>query len=956
MSELSLPAKIRLVFANITVEPMLVCFILPSVMANLATQNLNLDKACRVNLRLEGRVCDGLALRDASYNRSDEVQVQKLVATMNAWKNVVQSFVPCLLLLFLGSWSDRHKRRKPCFLGPIVGETLACLGLLVCTHFYHELPAEFNAFFEAVPPSLTGGWFAMFMAVFSYVAGVTSLQTRTLRIGAVNIFANLSFTVGNALSGILYRHVGFYGIYSIAVLFYLAGFVYGVFAIKEIPQEGAECAEKGFFRDFFDVSHVADTFKVAFKKGERNRKARICTIMILCVVIVGPMHGEMSVLYLFLRYKFGWNEVDYSIYSTFYVITHMFGTLFSLVLFTKILKIDDAALGMLSSASRILASLVYAFAPNSFVFYVVSIGALIEILNGTTFIAMRSIMSKLVPSNELGKINSLFGLSEALVPIIYGPLYSIIYKLTINLLPGAFFIAGAILTAPSLFIFWLVLLIEAGLQSILTEEEPEAPKPVSLCHKAKLILTNITVEPILICYVLPSVMASLATQNLNLEKACRVNLHRDAALCDALTIRNDSAYNKTDEEEVQKLVATMNAWKNVVQSLVPSMLLLFLGSWSDRHQRRKPCIVTPIAGEICTCLGFLLCTYFFTQLPMEFNAFFESVPPSLTGGWFAMFMGVYSYVSSVSSVEMRTLRIGAVNLFSNVSVTIGIALSGILYNEIGFYGVFSLALVMYFTGLVYAVTRIKEAPKKDEIAKEPQKKVNPIRDFFDLKHIRDTFKVAFKEGARNRKRRICVIMVLVMVVIGPMHGEMNVMYLFVRYKFKWNSIDYSIYSTFHFVVHVCGTVFSLMFFTKFLKLDDAVLGMISSTSKICACLVYTFAPTSWVFYCGAVVEALNGTSFIAMRSIMSKLVPADELGKINSLFGVSEALMPLIYGPMYSMTYKATINVLPGAFYLLGGILTTPAVFIFFWLYREHQRDKKEEEKEEAQKVNLLQK
>lgn len=31
-------------------------------------------------------------------------------------------------------------------------------------------------------------------------------------------------------------------------------------------------------------------------------------------------------MYLFVRYKFGWNEIDYSIYSTFYVITHMFGT------------------------------------------------------------------------------------------------------------------------------------------------------------------------------------------------------------------------------------------------------------------------------------------------------------------------------------------------------------------------------------------------------------------------------------------------------------------------------------------------------------------------------------------------------------------------------------------------------------------------------------------------------
>lgn len=83
-----------------------------------------------------------------------------------------------------------------------------------------------------------------------------------------------------------------------------------------------------------------------------------------------------------------------------------------------------------------------------------------------------------------------------------------------------------------------------------------------------------------------------------------------------------------------------------------------------------------------------------------------------------------------------------------------------------------------------------------------------------------------------------------------------------------------------------------------------------------------------------------------MRSIASKLVPSDELGlfncmkhnvvikrefvgKINSLFGVCEALMPLVYGPMYSATYAATMKSMPGAFFLLGGLLTLPACIIF---------------------------
>uniref|UniRef100_A0A182TBF3 Major facilitator superfamily (MFS) profile domain-containing protein n=1 Tax=Anopheles maculatus TaxID=74869 RepID=A0A182TBF3_9DIPT len=101
---------------------------------------------------------------------------------------------------------------------------------------------------------------------------------------------------------------------------------------------------------------------------------------------------------------------------------------------------------------------------------------------------------------------------------------------------------------------------------------------------------------------------------------------------------------------------------------------------------------------------------------------------------------------------------------------------------------------------------------------------------------------------------------------------------------------------------------------------------------------------------------LNGTSFISMRSIASKLVASDELGKVNSLFGVAEALMPLVYAPLYTTVYSLSINVLPGAFFLLGGALTSPAVVIFLWMYRVHRREARElaEEKRAEDKYRQL--
>lgn len=49
-------------------------------------------------------------------------------------------------------------------------------------------------------------------------------------------------------------------------------------------------------------------------------------------------------------------------------------------------------------------------------------------------------------------------------------------------------------------------------------------KEMNFMEKCGHIRKSVTVEPMLACYIMPSVLANLATQNLNLEKACRVNL------------------------------------------------------------------------------------------------------------------------------------------------------------------------------------------------------------------------------------------------------------------------------------------------------------------------------------------------------------------------------------------------------------------------------------------------
>ncbi|XP_061704889.1 probable peptidoglycan muropeptide transporter SLC46 isoform X1 [Cydia pomonella] len=465
-----------------------------------------------------------------------------------------------------------------------------------------------------------------------------------------------------------------------------------------------------------------------------------------------------------------------------------------------------------------------------------------------------------------------------------------------------------------------------------TEITDDGWKDLDIVQKARRMISLITVEPILACYVMPSVLSALATQNLYLEKACRVNLGFEDHVCDALTRRETANYT-FEEEAVQTLVASVAGWKTVLQSFLPCGILIFLGAYSDRVGQRKFCMLLPIIGEFLTSVGLIVNTFFFYQLPVEVAAVTEAIFPALTGGWVTMFMGVFSYIADVTTEDQRTLRIGVVNLFYSLGVPVGAALSGILVRKIGLYGVFSLSATLYILSFMYGFFRIKEVKKPDVNVKPPKNCCEWLHTFFDMSLVKETLLVAFRRGPNNRRLRVIMLVVVLCVVIGPIYGEMSVMYLFTRYRFNWNEVDFSVFSTYAMCTSLVGTLFSVGVFSHLLKFDDAIIGVISCTSKILSGFMYAFATKTWHIYIAPLIEIFSGTSFIAMRSMVSKLVEKDELGKVNSFFGVAEAMMPLVYAPMYTSTYTATIKSFPGAFFVLGGALTVPAVVIFLWLY-----------------------
>lgn len=179
-------SRVKRIVAGLHVEPFILCYILSRTLMMLATQNLSLRKACRVNLHLSDETCTGLenpasrrlplSNRSAGFVDVDEVATQQLVADMFVWQLIIQSSVPCVLAVFIGSWSDRNRKRVPCMLLPMASELIRVAGLLACVYYFDELPMQVVGIVDAVPTALAGGRMVMFNALFSYVGDVTEVS------------------------------------------------------------------------------------------------------------------------------------------------------------------------------------------------------------------------------------------------------------------------------------------------------------------------------------------------------------------------------------------------------------------------------------------------------------------------------------------------------------------------------------------------------------------------------------------------------------------------------------------------------------------------------------------------------------------------------------------------------------------------------------------------------------
>lgn len=149
----------------------------------------------------------------------------------------------------------------------------------------------------------------------------------------------------------------------------------------------------------------------------------------------GSVNGNFFALASTTRSRSRIYRRDWPIFGLFHLYlchnigTHVFGWVIEFQYFKKI-------------KSEQYLSIIYLLAPA------------VDMMNGTMWVIAKAMVSKVVMSEEYGKVFTVFGLISSLVPLVADPAYAFLYRATVSsYLPGAVFFLSAALTLPPQIIY-----------------------------------------------------------------------------------------------------------------------------------------------------------------------------------------------------------------------------------------------------------------------------------------------------------------------------------------------------------------------------------------------------------------------------------------------------------------------------------------------------------------------
>lgn len=406
----------------------------------------------------------------------------------------------------------------------------------------------------------------------------------------------------------------------------------------------------------------------------------------------------------------------------------------------------------------------------------------------------------------------------------------------------------------------------------------------------------------------------------------------DKTTCDNLNTENNT---KEVEEALQPKVANINMTLLLLNSIVPAIMSLIVGSWSDIYGRKKILMIS-FSGYTSTLALITLFSYISDNVKLISPWWYlvAEMPMTFAGGWPLLDIAFCCYVADLSSEDMRSFRIGMIgvlNIMGNVSAYYS---SSFILSATNLTTVFLIAFLCCLIGFLWMIFFI------DETVKPPENMslIDQVKEIFSKERTQDIW-ITFKKYRENNGRKILWFLILIpALVVSTMHGTASLNYLFVREKFAWTLREWTIFESSNTLISALGLFIGLIIFKKYFKISDMKLAVFGLTLSVIDSTFKALATQPYHLYLSSGITLFRLLSMPMLRSIVSVVISHAEIGKVYSLTTCFEALSGLGAGPLYNVVYKSTFTTFPGAFYFLNaGIFALNLILTIFvsrWISR----------------------
>ena len=229
-------------------------------------------------------------------------------------------------------------------------------------------------------------------------------------------------------------------------------------------------------------------------------------------------------------------------------------------------------------------------------------------------------------------------------------------------------------------------------------------------------IASISVEPVMLLDGLAYSNMVVLAENLQIDKVCHINLNFSSEVC-----QNISQYPELRKEQ-QQAVSIFSMNNAIIMSILPLFFILFMGAWSDKYGRKIP-LLASMLGHCLYSGGYLLNSWVW-HWPVEY-LLVVGFMDSLGGGAVSFLTAANSYISDVTSEEVRTSRVGLANSIWFLGGPMGTLMGTYIYKAGGYQVLFGTSLAMHIIATLYIIFLLPESHGPFADKKKLNKVLNP---------------------------------------------------------------------------------------------------------------------------------------------------------------------------------------------------------------------------------------